>query len=339
MSRPTPPLGTPASPGVEVRVESLAGVADLRQRHGKALNWSCPFVLPAWLEAWWRHFAGEWRAEMRSVWHQGALAGIAPLMRRGREMRLIGDKEVCDHLDVVIDPSLGERFGGGLLDQLARDGVRRLVLAPVREDSAVVTHLLPAAERQGARVACDNEANLYRMPLPDAWQAYLDGLRGKERHEIRRKFRRLDEAGRVTLSCITDPAQVPAAMDRFLTLFRANRTDKAAFMSGAMPDFFRRLAGNLADAQLLRIVFLELDERTVAAVLLIVDGDTVYLYNNGYDAAFAHLSVGQLSKVMTIRESIRDGRRFYDFLKGAEGYKKRLGGRPVKVCRCVIDLV
>jgi CelD/BcsL family acetyltransferase involved in cellulose biosynthesis len=245
---------------------------------------------------------------------------------------------VCDHLDVMIAPLHASAFCRHLLDGLARDGVRRLVLSPVRQDSAVMTHLMPMAEAWGARVRCDHQAQLFAITLPDSWEAYLQGLSGKERHEVRRKFRRLDQAGRVALRCIGHGSELPAAMQAFLTLFRANRTDKANFMTDTMMAFFLRLAENLAAADLLKLYFLDLDSRPIAAALCIDDRSTVYLYNNGYDAAFRSLSIGVLSKVLTIKASIDDGRQTYDFLKGSEAYKKRLGGKPVNVLGCSLEL-
>lgn len=322
----------------DMQNETLASLAEYWQSSEHALEWRCPFVLPPWLSAWWPLADRDWSSYILSVYHQGQLAGIAPLMRKGREAHLIGDADVCDHLDVVIAPLHASAFCRHLLDGLARDGVRRLVLSPVRQDSVVMTHLIPMAEAWGARVRCDHQTELFAMTLPDSWEAYLQGLNGKERHEIRRKFRRLDQAGRVALRCIGHGSELPAAMQAFLTLFRANRTDKANFMTDTMMAFFLRLAENLAAADLLKLYFLDLDSRPIAATLCIDDRSTVYLYNNGYDAAFRSLSIGVLSKVLTIKASIDDGRQTYDFLKGSEAYKKRLGGKPVNLLGCSLEL-
>jgi CelD/BcsL family acetyltransferase involved in cellulose biosynthesis len=51
------------------------------------------------------------------------------------------------------------------------------------------------------------------------------------------------------------------------------------------------------------------------------------------------LSVGLLSKVLSVRDAIRSGLRTYDFLKGGEAYKQHLGGRPLPLYRCRVDLV
>jgi CelD/BcsL family acetyltransferase involved in cellulose biosynthesis len=50
------------------------------------------------------------------------------------------------------------------------------------------------------------------------------------------------------------------------------------------------------------------------------------------------LSVGLLSKVLCIKDSIERGKKRFDFLKGREAYKYRLGGREVPIYNCQIVL-
>jgi CelD/BcsL family acetyltransferase involved in cellulose biosynthesis len=94
----------------------------------------------------------------------------------------------------------------------------------------------------------------------------------------------------------------------------------------------------MAERGFLRLFFLELDREPAAAVMCFDYNSTVYLYNNGYNKNFSDLSVGLLSKVVTIRDSIDRGRRRYDFLKGSETYKRSLGGKPVQLHRCLVRL-
>ncbi len=55
------------------------------------------------------------------------------------------------------------------------------------------------------------------MALPDTWEDYLASLDKKDRHELKRKMRRLFESGAdVELSVFEDQAGVNAAMDDFL---------------------------------------------------------------------------------------------------------------------------
>jgi CelD/BcsL family acetyltransferase involved in cellulose biosynthesis len=62
----------------------------------------------------------------------------------------------------------------------------------------------------------------------------------------------------------------------------------------------------------------------------------MFLYNSGFDPQYESLSVGLLSKVLGIQESIREGKKKFDFLKGGEVYKERLGGHEIPLHRCRI---
>jgi len=55
-------------------------------------------------------------------------------------------------------------------------------------------------------------------------------------------------------------------------------------------------------------------------------------------AQYQELSVGVLCKVFSIEKAIEDGCRRYDFLKGAEVYKKRIGGQELPLYRCRVEL-
>ena len=89
---------------------------------------------------------------------------------------------------------------------------------------------------------------------------------------------------------------------------------------------------------ILKLFLLDLDGTPAAAVMCFDYNSTVYLYNNSYDRKFHSLSVGLLSKVLSIQDSIQKGRKRYDFLKGDEIYKHRLGGKPVQLHRCQVNL-
>jgi CelD/BcsL family acetyltransferase involved in cellulose biosynthesis len=109
-------------------------------------------------------------------------------------------------------------------------------------------------------------------------------------------------------------------------------------MTDQMASFFRSLAAALAEARILKLFFLDLDDAPAAAVICFDYNSTVYLYNNGYDDRYRSLSIGLLGKVFTIRDSIERGKIKYDFLKGTEVYKKRLGGKPIQLFRCRVEL-
>ena len=119
-------------------------------------------------------------------------------------------------------------------------------------------------------------------------------------------------------------------------LVGANVDLKANFMTAKMESFFHSLARAMAEVGLLRYGILEIDRLPVAMIMGFDYNDTMYLYNSACDSQYNSLSVGLLSKVLCLKESIERGRKKWDFLKGAEEYKYQLGGSEIKLDNCQI---
>jgi CelD/BcsL family acetyltransferase involved in cellulose biosynthesis len=250
----------------------------------------------------------------------------------------IGSADVCDSLDFVIAPGSEHDFFNILLDDLRQKGISRLTLRPLRPDSTVLTHLVNISEERRYKVSCKVEDVSLELELPPTWEEYLGILNRKQRHEVRRKLRRLYETGEVNYRIIEDSEALTDAMEFFLKLFRESKKDKEIFMTTQRESFFRSLAKAMVQARLLKIGILELDSQPVATIMCFDYNDTVYLYNNGYDPQYSSLSVGLISKILCIKDSIERGRRKFDFLKGAEEYKYRLGGKEITLHGCQITL-
>ena len=303
-----------------------------------SLTWDCLFVLPSWLKVWWSVFNNGSTPYLSAVRDRNKIIGIAPLMVQGAEARFIGDPDVCDYQDFVVAPERGKDFFEALINHLRGEGINRLDLNTVRADSKILGEFSRVAENLKCEISCEPEDVTFELDLPGTWDEFLGMLTGKQRHEVRRKLRRLNEAAEVNYRVVEGFKEVMNAMETFLTLFGLSRSDKAAFMTGQMATYFRSLAETMAQEDLLKLYFLDLDGTPAAAVMCFDYDSTIYLYNNGYDGRFSSLSVGLLSKVLTIKESIRRGRKKYDFLKGTEEYKHRLGGRPVPLYRCQVKI-
>ena len=302
------------------------------------LNWDCLFVLPAWLRVWWGEFGDKSELYLRSVKKGDDLVGIAPLLLNGESASFIGSHDVCDCQDFIITPGLEKEFFEVLLENLYQQGITRLDLRSLRPDSSVLKHLIREARERGYKVSCDPDDVSLELNLPSTWDGYLQILKGKQRHEVKRKLRRLNEAGDINYRVVEGSDGVKGMLGTFFDLFRKSRSDKDQFMHPKMESFFKSLALAMAEIKILKFYILELDTRPVAVVMCFDYNDTIYLYNNGYDPQFNSLSVGVNSKVLIIKDSIQKGKKKYDFLKGAETYKHRLGGEEVALSRCQIHL-
>jgi CelD/BcsL family acetyltransferase involved in cellulose biosynthesis len=320
------------------QTETLTDLDKLWKDGQNKLDWPCIFVLPPWLQAWWGVFGAGSELYLRSVWQASAIIGIAPLRIKEGTAMFIGETDVCDYLDFIVAAGHEADFCNALLDDLWQKSVRRLEFKHVRPDSFTMRHFLKAAEaRKLAVVTVPEDVNV-EMDLPASWDAYLESLSTRQRHEVRRKLRRLLEAGNIEYHSIIDLAAVRHTMQTFLKMFTASRSDKATFLTAPREAFFNSLAEKTAAAGLLRLGVLELDGQPVAQLICFDYNNCIYLYNSGFEPDYISLSVGLLSKALAIKESIEKGRRAFDFLKGPEEYKYHLGGHEVPLFKCLVEL-
>ena len=321
-----------------VTQESFDSLASYWSSPDNHLNWNSVFVLPAWMEVWWREFQPEAKLYLAAVRQGADIIGIAPLQLREKKASFIGDVDVCDYMDFAIAPGKEKVFFNALLDDLSHQGVEQFDLGHLRPDATVLTDLIPVAEGRQYSVSCNEDAVSLELDLPSTFDEYLASLDKKQRHEVKRKLRRLWAAGDVNYRCVGVGHEVGDLMELFLKLFALSQKGKAGFMTARMESFFRSVARAMAAMGLLRFGVLEINAQPAAMIMGFDYADTMYLYNSAYDPTYSGLSVGVLSKVLCIKESIQRGLKKWDFLKGIEAYKYHLGGMEVPLHSCQINI-
>ena len=88
------------------------------------------------------------------------------------------------------------------------------------EHSPTHSHLPDLARERGYGVKVEYEDVTSGVALPTDWDEYLGLLTKKDRHELRRKLRRLDSQTDWKWHCLTTPGEVLGAFDEFLSLMR-----------------------------------------------------------------------------------------------------------------------
>jgi len=286
------------------------------------------FDSPTWQKAWWSEYGANSELKLLAVRSDsGDIKMIAPLMVNGSVISFLGGTDLVDYHDFLS----ADRSGSGSLEAIVRavdemPGVESIKLQSIPGNSATITRFREFAEKFGWNVEIKQEDVAPRLELPTSWDAYLGGLRKKDRHELRRKLRRLEAAGEIRQIELSRPGDIEVAMDDFMVLYRMSTTGKAEFMTPDRERFFRTVAVAMADECTTRLVFLEINDEKVAASLTFVCRNVRYLYNSGYNPARSSLSVGLLNHALTIKRSIEEGLRVFDFMRGNEAYKYHLGG-------------
>jgi CelD/BcsL family acetyltransferase involved in cellulose biosynthesis len=258
-------------------------------------------------------------------------------MRADDRLTFMGDASICDFMDVLVDPAHADSAYAALWQQLCAEEWTELELWGLMAASPTRDRLKAYAASQGYTVHESEEAVAPRLALPATWDDYLASLNKKDRHELRRKIRRLFDSGAaVDFQVLSEQADVVAAMDAFLDLHTRSRQDKTDFMTPEMAVFFRRMASALSAEGLIRLFMLRINGKPAAAVLCFDAGSYLYLYNSGYDPEFSGLSVGLVSKALCLRWAIENGKTGIDFLRGDESYKYDLGAHDQQIYRLTL---
>lgn len=286
------------------------------------------FLTPQWQRVWWEQFGDGAEMLLLGFKNDDHMEGIAPLARHNGTLSLIGDQDVCDYNDFLVSRGAESRFYPSLLDHLDGEGWQTMELLSLTENSPTLSWLPDLAKGRGYSVEVRQEDVSPGLSLPDSWEAYVSGLSKKDRHELRRKLRRLESTeGDVRYYKVSDPGDVERDMEDFFFLMRYSREDKYHFLTKPREQFFRSMAKEMASIGIFKLFFLEMKGKRVAAALCFDYGRSRLLYNSGYDPDYRYYSVGLLLKAFALRDAIEEGKEYFDFLRGSEPYKYDLGAR------------
>lgn len=250
--------------------------------------------------------------------------GFIPLSEHDGEIRFAGDADLTDY---------HTPFGEGCDELIARvaadEKPQRFVLDSLPEEAA--RPLAVGLRRAGWSVDTRVHEVAAVLDLADSFERYLEAIGKKERHEVRRKRRRYERlVGEVRHSTQRGAGW---ALEEFVRLHRMSRGDKGRFMTEEREQIFTELARQ--DGW--RFDLLEVDGSAAAVVFGYSDADAYYLYNSAYDPELSDASPGVVLLGTMIEQSIGEGLSRFDFLKGDEAYKFRLGARrrPLTEIRAV----
>ncbi len=322
-----------------MKVEALPGFEGLDEGRWNGLldqsRFPSVFLSWQWQTAWARAFLGGRSLQLLRVTDDGgALAGLLPLYEeKPGERRLVGGMDVSDYLDVIAPTGREEEVWQALLQHRAGEPVA-WDLHAIRAASPTLEILPRLSRAAGLLAEAVREDRCPILPLPRSWEAYLERLSGKDRHELLRKMRKLNrELPGTTVRFHASPVGWQGALEEFLRLHRLSKTGKARFMDHHMEGFFLDATCALAAAGWARLWFLEDRGTAIASFLCVEHAGSVGLYNSGFDPRHAKLAPGIVLLAHVIRGAIERGIPIFDFLRGEEPYKYTFGPSPQDLFR------
>jgi CelD/BcsL family acetyltransferase involved in cellulose biosynthesis len=331
--------------------ETLSGLKDDWRELLQQSAIHVPFLTFEYLQAWWQtRGGGEWPEDsqlcMIAAFQDGKLVGIAPLFLadnlRGRSSLLfVGAIEVSDFLDFIVPPANAPDFIHGLLDFLIQQQDRLswevIDLYNILEDSPSINILQHEAEQRGWR----HDKTLLHpspyIPLPDDYEAYLAGIDKKQRHEIRRKLRNVEQSPLEGKLYFTEsPDSLEADVDAFIEMM-AQDPNKRDFLTPTMRQHLRNTARIAFEAGWLQLAFFNLDGRKAAGNLSFNYNNRLWLYNSGWEWDYREYSPGWVLLAYLIQWAVENGIEEFDFMRGNESYKYKFGGIDRHIYRIALE--
>ena len=303
-----------------------------------------PFSRYEYQTAWWEHRGGgEWQnAQLMLVTarEDEKLVGIAPLFLAGYDgqsaLLLVGSIEISDYLDLIVGKDDHARFVAGLLDFLVSsdepENWSGLDWYNLPDSSPTLAALKAEAAQRGWTHLEEMYRPTPRIALNGSFDEYLSRVEKKQRHEIRRKMRRVEESGRGVRWFISDMKDAEAETEAFLSLME-HHEDKAEFLRDAMREQMRAVIRTAHENGWLWLAFLEADGKRIAACLNFDYDGKLWGYNAGVNRDFMDLSPGWVLLGYVLQWACENNRSEFDFMRGDEDYKYRFGATNQYVMR------
>jgi CelD/BcsL family acetyltransferase involved in cellulose biosynthesis len=334
-------------------IRSITELAHLESEWNDLLKSSAshvPFLRYEFLTTWWQTLGGgEWEhGDLYIICgrdENGSLRGIAPFfltdnLEGESALMLVGSIEISDYLDFIVPPEDLAQFTSLVFEHLAS------VTAPtwsvldvynLLEQSPTLGALKEASQVCGWQYSQERLQHSPYIPLPGNWETYLANIDKKQRHEIRRKIRRMEEAEvKSRWYIVQDGSGLDQEIDDFLRLM-GQEPAKQAFLTDIMRTQMRAAVQAAFQAGWLQLAFLEIEGEKAAGYLNFDYDNHIWLYNSGWDPRFNNYSPGWVLLGYLLQWANEHGRASFDFMRGDEEYKYRFGGIDRYVTRVRIE--
>jgi CelD/BcsL family acetyltransferase involved in cellulose biosynthesis len=317
-----------------VHVVDRSGFAAMEQEWNDLVTTTCdePFFRHEFLRVWMDHFTHDANLEVLTTRNRtGRLTAVLPLMKTrgfvcGMPARLgvsPGNSHSC-RFDIVAED--GWDAGRAFFAHLAADKSWSIIrIADVPEEGNA-WHLYRAAEQAGYPVGTWVSQRSPYLSLPSSYPELQARMSTSFRANLRRRRRRLEAMGTVTVERVTGGPDLQARLDEGLAIERSGWKGKqgtAILQDPTTYGFYSELAHTAAARNYLSLFFLKLDGRSIAFQYGLTYGGTYYMPKVGYDETLQECSPGLVLLEAIIKDCIARGVTRYDFLGPAGGWKTR----------------
>ncbi|MDF1657415.1 MAG: GNAT family N-acetyltransferase [Verrucomicrobiales bacterium] len=289
-------------------------------------KFSAPFQTFTWNLAWYRHFRGTYDAPMVFLIEQDeTIAAILPCYRKGRQIRLAGDRN-GDYQDILTaSQKTAFRALGAIFTRVKNDFSAYNFYFWKISSEGFLHAFFRADEEQSEEMLTVSEihARCPTVSIKGGLESYLTSLPSKRRQDMRRSLKRLDKAMPRCWIQILRGDEIRVSDLENVAEFHADYFRK----DGVSPLRDPALSGMLGEVSKDPDVGLQVSALIDQGKMLAVDigfarGGKYYGYLIAFDPEFRSLAPGKcllLNRIDTWTEE--DDVEVLDFLSGDEPYK------------------
>ena len=168
---------------------------------------NCPFLTHQWFDAWWKCFGQDGELEILFFWDDsGSLGGIAPMMVSDAALRFMASHEVTDYCDFISCVDNRDEFYANLLDyfQTNISKYSHVEFINIPDSSPTLSSIRGLSARHEWEYKAHESEIVPILVLPGSYDEFLQNLSRKNRHELRRKTRKLESLGKICIERITE---------------------------------------------------------------------------------------------------------------------------------------
>ncbi len=277
-----------------------------------------PFTRPGWFAAWWNAF-GEGRLEILTARAGDRLVGIVPLRRRGGIVES-ATNAYTPSFELVAEENVVAPLAGAIVARGGRGSV-----SFVDAGGAGARGLAAAAAEARLPFLVTTVQRSPYISIETDWDTFVASVGSKRNSDIRRRRRRLEEQGEVSVEIVSGGEHLRRALDEGFALEPSGwkLEERTAILS--RPEtvrFYTDLATWAADRGILRLLFLRVDGRPIAFEYGLEERGRGFILKGGHDPAFVRFAPSTLLLHARLEAAFSEGLESFEFLGDDEPWKR-----------------
>ena len=319
----------------------------LLQSHANTL-----FLTWEWGFSWWQTVSNEkYLLQILLIFSENKLVGIAPLVIRKaimygflrlKKVEFIGSELMNgEYLDFITEPGFEEDTCRAVANYLIQNSKSWDVmeLYPWPEGSLNKAIFSKECEKLGLKTFSFLRTVCPVVNLPENWECFRNSLKKSLRKKTEYHIRRLEKDHDVIFGKWESIEEINRDLPRFFEIHQQKWQaygEPGSFVDVRKRLFYETISKRFLGTKWLRVYYLRIDDRIVSILFGIVYNNRFFDLQAAYDLDWQKRSVGTVLLYHSFKQSINEGMREYDFLRGEEEYKYQWGAVPKRNMRILV---